>query len=268
MRRRRILAVRVPLYAGVRGTSTAALAVAQRPWRAARSDGLDVVRAGRFGVQYEPIVEVTTGRLHAYEALARFHRRDGVAVPPAVVFERLRAVPELLVHTELALKRLQVREAPGPRVFLNICPEIWSLAARSLRAVFASSPVEVVVEAVENVHACAVGRGAAMLRDLAAAGIPGALDDLGGDNVLVSTEELHLARILKLDRSVLRTLGDPGRRAMLDGMLAFAARTGKRVVAEGVETAADLALVRALRIDFAQGDLFREGFRRVQPGRH
>jgi EAL domain-containing protein (putative c-di-GMP-specific phosphodiesterase class I) len=251
----------------VRDTSTAAL-LSNRPWRAVRSDGLDVVRAGRFGVQYEPIVEVTTGRLHAYEALARFHRRDGVAVPPAVVFERLRAVPELLVRTELALKRLQVREAPGPRVFLNVCPEIWALAGRTLRNVFASSPVEVVVEAVENVHATAVGRGAAMLRDLAAAGIVGALDDLGGANVLVSSEELHLARVLKLDRSVLRTLGDPARRALLDGMLAFAARNGKRVVAEGVETAADLAVVRRLRIDFAQGDLFREGFRRVQPSHH
>jgi EAL domain-containing protein (putative c-di-GMP-specific phosphodiesterase class I) len=226
------------------------------------------VRTGRFGVQYEPIVEVATGRLHAYEALARFHRRDGVAVPPAVVFERLRAVPELLVRTELALKRLQVREAPGPRVFVNVCPEIWAFAARSLREVFTCSPVEVVVEAVENVHAGAIGRGAAMLRELAAAGIVGALDDLCGENVLVSTEELHLARILKLDRCVLRTIGDPSRRALLDAMLTFAARTRKQVVAEGVETAADLALVRRLGIDFAQGDLFREGFRRVQPSRH
>jgi len=252
----------------VRDHSPAALTLAHSPWRAARSDGLDVVRAGRFGVQYEPIVEVATGRLHAYEALARFHRRDGVTVPPAVVFERLRAFPELLVRTELALKRLQVREAPGPRVFLNVCPEIWSLAARSFRDVFTSSPVEVVVEAVENVHASAVGRGAAMLRDLTAAGIVGALDDLCGENVLVSAEELHLARVLKLDRSVLRTVGDPSRRALLDAMLTFAGRTGKRVVAEGVETAADFAVVRGLGIDFAQGDLFREGYRRVLPVHH
>jgi EAL domain-containing protein (putative c-di-GMP-specific phosphodiesterase class I) len=213
-------------------------------------------------------VEVATGRLHAYEALARFHRRDGVTVPPAVVFERLRSAPELLLRTELALKRLQVREAPGPRVFLNVCPDTWSLAAASFREVFASSPVEVVVEAVENVHASSIGRGAAMLRELSAAGIVGALDDLGGANVLVSAEELHLARVLKLDRSVLRNVGDPSRRAMLDAMLEFAGRTGKRVVAEGVESAADLAVVRRLGIDLAQGDLFRESYRRVLPVQH
>ncbi|WP_242337260.1 MULTISPECIES: EAL domain-containing protein [unclassified Anaeromyxobacter] len=245
--------------------TAAALPRARDPRPFPRPDGLDVVRAGRFGVQYEPIVEVATGRLHAYEALARFHRRDGVAVPPAVVFERLRAAPELLVRTELALKRLQVKEAPGPRVFLNVSPEIWSLAAASFQEVFASSRVAVVVEAVECVHANAVGRGATMLRDLAEAGIPAALDDLGGANVFVSVEELHLARVLKLDRSVLRSVGDPSRRAMLDSLLAFAGRTGKRVVAEGVETAADFALVRGLGIGFAQGDLFREGYRRVLP---
>ena len=236
-------------------------------WKPPRPDGLDVVRAGRFGVQYEPIVEVATGRLHAYEALARFHRRDGVAVPPAVVFERLRAAPELLVRTELALKRLQIEEAPGPRVFVNVSPDTWSLASRAFREVIATSRVDVVVEAVENVHAHAVGRGAAMLRELTKAGIPTALDDLCGANVLVSVEELNLARVLKLDRSVLRRVDDPSRRA-LDFMLAFARRTGKPVVAEGVETAADFNVVRELGIGFAQGDLFREGFRRVMPSHH
>jgi len=64
---------------------------------------------------------------------------------------------------------------------------------------------------------------------------------------------------------VLRTLGDPSRRALLEALLSFARRTGKQVVAEGVETARDLAAVRELGFDHAQGDLFREGFRRIQP---
>jgi EAL domain-containing protein (putative c-di-GMP-specific phosphodiesterase class I) len=51
-------------------------------------------------------------------------------------------------------------------------------------------------------------------------------------------------------------------------MLTFAERTGMRVVAEGVETAAVFAVVRGLGIEFAQGDLFREGFRRVLPVHH
>jgi EAL domain-containing protein (putative c-di-GMP-specific phosphodiesterase class I) len=229
------------------------------------SDGLDVVRAGRFGVQYEPIVELRTGELHAYEALARFHREDGVTVPPALVFERLRTHPELLLRTELSLKRLQIEHAPGPCVYLNVSADTWALAAGAFRDVLQSSRLPVVVEAVENVHLSSVGRGATMLRDLAEMGVTAALDDLGGPNVLVCAEELHLARVLKFDRSVLRNIRDPSRRALVEAMLAFARRTGKPVVAEGVETLADLELARELGFGLAQGDLFRDGYRRVQP---
>jgi EAL domain-containing protein (putative c-di-GMP-specific phosphodiesterase class I) len=233
-----------------------------------RTDPLAVVHAGLFGVQYEPIVEVRSSRVHAYEALARFHLPGGMSVPPAIVFERLRAEPDLLVETELALKRLQIDHAPGPRVFLNVSASTWvHSGGRPFRSLIASSPVPVVVEAVECVNPIAASHGPTMLRELLRAGIPAALDDLCAEGVLISVEELHLARILKFDRTVLRRLADPSRRALLEALLSFARTTGKQVVAEGVETARDLAAVRELGFDLAQGDLFREGFRRVQPVR-
>jgi EAL domain-containing protein (putative c-di-GMP-specific phosphodiesterase class I) len=247
----------------VRDTGTAA-AILERAEE--RADPLAVVHAGLFGVQYEPIVEVRSCRVHAYEALARFHLPGGMSVPPAVVFERLRAEPDLLVRTELSLKRLQIAHAPGPRIFLNVSASTWVLSGgRPFRSLFASSPVPVVVEAVECLNPIAASDGPSMLRELLRAGIPTALDDLGAEGVHVTTEELHLARILKFDRSVLRRLGEPPRRALVDALLSFARATGKQVVAEGVETTRDLAAVRELGFDLAQGDLFREGFRRIQP---
>jgi EAL domain-containing protein (putative c-di-GMP-specific phosphodiesterase class I) len=231
-----------------------------------RGDPLEVVHAGLFGVQYEPIVDARSGRVHAYEALARFHLPGGMSVPPAVVFERLRADPDLLVRTELALKRLQIAHAPGPRVFLNVSASTWvHSGGRPFRTLFSTSPVPVVVEAVECMCPVAAAHGPKMLRELLRAGIPTALDDLGAAGVLISAEELQLARILKFDRSILRALHDPVRRALLEALLGFARRTGKQVVAEGVETARDLAAVRELGFDLAQGDLFREDFRRIQP---
>jgi EAL domain-containing protein (putative c-di-GMP-specific phosphodiesterase class I) len=249
----------------VRDLATAA-AIMERP--AERDDPLEVVHAGLFGVQYEPIVDARSGRVHAYEALARFHLPGGMSVPPTVVFDRLRGQPDLLVRTELALKRLQIAHAPGPRVFLNVSASTWVLSGgRPFRALFATSPVPVVVEAVECMNPVAAVHGPAMLRELLRAGIPAALDDLGAAGGLISAEELHLARILKFDRSVLRHLEDPSRRALLEALLTFARRTGKQVVAEGVETARDLVAVRELGFDLAQGDLFREDYRRIQPSR-
>jgi EAL domain-containing protein (putative c-di-GMP-specific phosphodiesterase class I) len=228
-------------------------------------DGLDVVRTGRLGVEYEPIVEISSGRLHGYEALARFHHHDGAVVPPARVFERLRDHPELLVRTELALKRLQLAHAPGPRVFLNVSAETWYLDAPAFLDVLGGARVDVVVEAVENVRAAPGASAVRMIRDLARAGIPAALDDLGGPDVVVCAEELSLARVLKFDRSVLRRMHDPSRRALLESLLSFAAQTRKSAVAEGVETPADLEAARALGFDLAQGTLFRAGCRRFRP---
>lgn len=230
-------------------------------------DPLAAVRAARFGVQYEPLVDVWSGRLHGHEALARFHREDGVGIPPAVMFGRLAREPELLWRTELALKRLQIAHAPGPRLFLNLSGEAWARAGReAFLGVLRQAAVPVVVEVVESVHAQGVRQGRDMVRALVAAGIPAALDDLGGRDVLVCTDDLRAASVLKLDRSVLRALdGEPGIHALAESLVAFAQRTGKLVVAEGVETARDLATARALGVSLAQGDLFREAMVRLPP---
>ncbi|MFT3912983.1 MAG: EAL domain-containing protein [Anaeromyxobacteraceae bacterium] len=224
------------------------------------------MRGGRFGVQYEPLVDVWTCRLHGHEALARFHRADGVGVPPAVVFGRLARDPELLWRTEFALKRLQIAHAPGPRLFLNLSGEAWAGAGHErFLALLRTSRVPVTVEVVESVHAQGVRQGRDMVKALVAAGIPAALDDLGGRDVLVSTEDLRAASVLKLDRSVMRAYAEPAIRALAEALVAFAARTGKLVVAEGVETATDLRAARALGVSLAQGDLFREAMLRLPP---
>src|SRR3990172_4766729 len=62
---------------------------------------LEVLESGRFGVQYEPIVDIATGETIAYEALARFHGADGRTFSPAKVFAWLHGAPSLLVETEL-----------------------------------------------------------------------------------------------------------------------------------------------------------------------
>lgn len=229
-------------------------------------DPLAVVRMGRFGVQYEPLVEVWSGRIHGHEALARFYTDDGVLVPPAVVFAHLAREPGLLGRTELELKKLQLEHAPGPRIFLNVSGEAWAAAgAKPFLALFALAPLPIVVEAVESVHALGARRGREMLRALASAGIPSALDDLGGRDVLFSAEELQLASVLKLDRSVVRGLHLAQTRALAEALVAFAERAGKLVVAEGVETIEDLDLVRALGVGLAQGQFFHEATVRVPP---
>ena len=62
--------------------------------------------------------------------------------------------------------------------------------------------------------------------------------------------------LIKLDRSLIEGIGgDPGRRALAAALTMFARETGSRLIAEGVETEEELAMLRALGVDKVQGYL-------------
>ena len=63
--------------------------------------------------------------------------------------------------------------------------------------------------------------------------------------------------LIKLDITLVRGIeGDPGRQALVAGMVHFARQTGSTLLAEGIETPAEAKLLRELGVDFGQGYLF------------
>ena len=81
-----------------------------------------------------------------------------------------------------------------------------------------------------------------------------ALDDFGtGYAALTYLKHLPI-RYLKIDVDFVRDLVENRRsRAVVSGVIALAAGFGQRTIAEGVENAATLALLRELGVDLAQG---------------
>lgn len=68
--------------------------------------------------------------------------------------------------------------------------------------------------------------------------------------------------VVKLDRSMINSYTDSAEvRALVDSLLAAAKETGAKTLAEGIETAEDLELIRRLAIDYAQGFYFAPGHR-------
>ncbi len=231
-------------------------------------DLLEALESARFGVEYEPLVELSSGQTVAFEGLARFHRPDGSLMPPGPVFSRLHSAPALLVETELAVKKLQVDHAPGHTLFVNLDPDSFASApdgGTELLSVLGGIRRDVVVEAIENLDAGDAERGQAMVAALRARGFPFALDDVGASNSLISFEMLAFADYFKFDRSILRRPRDARRLAAVEALIAMAARTGARTVLEGVESAADLDLARDLGIDLVQGHLYRDRFVSIRP---
>jgi len=222
-----------------------------------------ILERGLYWSHYEPFVSLHTGKVVAYEALARFAQPDGTLVSPATMFALLHGAPSLLLEAELALKRHQLAHAPEwTEIFLNIDPDSWAAGGEGsdnpLLDLAASAPQPVVVEVIENLDAgdATVGRG--FVAALRARGLRIALDDVGAANSLLSFEALDEAEVLKFDRTLLRRLGKPRRRAMIQALARLARETGGRTVLEGVETAADLALARDLGVDLVQGWYFND----------
>jgi len=217
---------------------------------------------GRFWTEYQPLVHARSGRTAAFEALARFRRRDGRPVPPARVFSLLHADPGLLVRAELTLKMQQVEHAPRTPLFVNLDPDSWTRAGDRERnpflALLSSAGVRVVVEVTEALATADVVRAQQMIAALHSRRLAFALDDVGTANGLISFEAVAEASVLKFDRTLIPRLRHPRCRALVVALVAMARETGARTVLEGVETTADFVVARDLAIDMVQGYLFRD----------
>jgi EAL domain-containing protein (putative c-di-GMP-specific phosphodiesterase class I) len=236
------------------------------PVRTRRALDLSEARAaldgGRFWTEYQAIVHARTGKTCAFEALARFRRRDGRPIPPAAVFAVLHADPALLLRAELTLKLHQVEHAPDAPLFVNLDPDSWSRAGDRLKnpflALFSSAPRKIVVEVTEALATADAARAQAMIAALRGRRVAVALDDVGAANGLLSFDAIADAEVLKFDRTLIPRLRHPRARALVQALIRMGRETGAHTVLEGVETTAEFVLARDLGFDLVQGFLFRD----------
>jgi EAL domain-containing protein (putative c-di-GMP-specific phosphodiesterase class I) len=229
-----------------------------------------VLRARDLTCHYQPIWDLGSGDLLAVEALARVPGRHGFDGPSQAfdVAERTGRVHEL--DTLCVSRALEgaAQLPPGAALFVNLAPQTldrdadgdaW-LADRIARS--SLDPSQVVIEVTERVGA-RLEQVLRSIEHLRAAGVRIALDDVGAGNS--GLEMLRRVRpdFVKIDRTVVvEARHDPGARAVLAAIAAFAAESGAYVIAEGIEDDAVLDLVRdgdgtlaakGPRIDGAQG---------------
>ena len=217
---------------------------------------------GRFWTEYQAIVQTRTGKTVAFEALARFARRDGRPVPPARVFAALHADPALLLRAELTLKLHQIEHAPSPPLFVNLDPDSWARAGDRHRnpflALLASSGRKIVVEVTEAMAIADIARAQGMIDALRARRLPIALDDVGAANGVLSFDAIAEAEVLKFDRTLIPRLRNARCRALVQALNRMARETGAHTVLEGVETTAEFVLARDVGFDLVQGFLFKD----------
>ncbi len=218
----------------------------ERIQRVLDGDGLDIV--------FQPIVDLKSGHVVAAEALSRFS--DEPHRPPHIWFAEAAAV-ELGVELELAAVRTalsHIDDLPSHvRLSFNLSPS--TVCTPELLDTLAGVPAErLAVELTEHVQVDDLEKLEATLTDLRGRGVQLMIDDAGaGFSGLNRILALH-PDVIKLDLALTRDIDtDPVRRALAASLVAFACETNVTIVAEGIETRAELEALRALGVTHGQG---------------
>jgi diguanylate cyclase (GGDEF)-like protein/PAS domain S-box-containing protein len=219
-------------------------------------------------LHWQPVVDLSDGSVTGLEALIRWRDPNGGIVPPGEfipVAEELGLIEAIgdWVIGELARQR-KAWEAAGidVRVGFNLSPrQLWSghLAEKVIEKLSGAGvdPRDVVVEITESTAMADPDRTQRVLTELHAWGLSLAIDDFGtGYSSLARLKHLPVD-ILKIDRSFIHDVDrdeDSGR--MVEAMVQLAHGLGMTPLAEGIETAEELAFLRDVGCTLGQGFYF------------
>ena len=225
---------------------------------------------GELRLVYQPVVSLPEGCVAGFEALLRWeHPTRGRVLPEQfvpVAEETGLIVPigEWVLEEACRQLRRWRERFPGRRVTVgvNLSPRQFSrpeLVDR-VREILAEAEVEpsaLRLEITESLLIEHAGPTAAMLARLRDAGVGLCMDDFGTGYSSLSYLHRFPLDTLKIDRSFVMRVGNGGdAEPIVRTIAALAHNLGLKVVAEGVETAAQLEELRALRCEYAQGYLF------------
>jgi diguanylate cyclase (GGDEF)-like protein len=228
------------------------------------------VERGELMMHYQPIVSLTDGRIVGFEALLRWNHHDDGLIPPSkfipiaeesgliqgmtvwILAETTRqlaewrrissAVDSLLVSVNISGKHLSTDDLIDD---VELALENSRLPAGALKLEITESIAMENAEHTINV-----------LNRLKKLGVQLSIDDFGTGYSSLS----HLHRLpfdtLKIDRSFVSRVGENGENSeVLQTIISLAKNLKMRVIAEGIETESQLAVLRNLGCDFGQGYL-------------
>ncbi len=222
------------------------------------------LRTGQLRLAFQPYHELATGEMVGYEALVRWkHPRSGLLAPAS--FLALAEDAGLLEAIDRWVLDEACRHARSWRaplaVSVNVSP--GRLRAGDLRQHTAHilgqadlDPGRLTLELSERTLFDDEPEAFGVLSEIATTGVGVALDDFGAGYASLG----HLRRLpltqLKIDRSLVATLGQNGDSPIVAAVISFAHALGLSVTAEGIENPAQLERLVDLGCDLGQGFLF------------
>ena len=229
------------------------------------------IQRDELELHFQPITEVVGGELVALEALVRWNHPEHGQIQPATfipVAEESGLIVALgtwVIQTACRQLAIWQRERPDQEpitVGVNISARQFQdqrLVAIVQQAIEEAgiNPRQITLEITESVALSDLTDTQATLLALSQLGVHLAIDDFGTGYSGLSYLQRCRIDTIKIDQSYIHGICvNPGDEAMVRAVSAYAATLGVDVVGEGVETEAQLAKLREIGIQMAQGYLF------------
>ncbi len=241
------------------------------PWRQRNNPVAELERAlkaGEFVPYYQPVVDITTGRLRGCEVLMRWRKSDGTVVPPAS-FIPLAESSGLIMEMTRSLMRKVVQELgpvcevrPGLRIGFNLAAEHFSNESivGDVQKIFEHSPIkltQVVLEVTERQQLEDLGHARRVIAALQDLGIKIAIDDIGAGHSGLSYILKLGVDVIKIDKMFVDALGtESSSTAIIETLVDLARNMDIEIIAEGVETFEQVIALRERGIQAVQGYVF------------
>lgn len=241
------------------------------PWRQRNNPIAELERAlkaGEFVPYYQPVVDITTGRLRGCEVLMRWRKADGTVIPPAS-FIPLAESSGLIMEMTRSLMRKVVQEIgpvcetrPSLRIGFNLAAQHFSNDSiiEDVRKIFEHSSVkltQVVLEVTERQPLDDLAHARRVIAALQDLGVKIAIDDIGAGHSGLSYILKLGVDVIKIDKMFVDALGtESSSTAIIETLVDLARNMDIEIIAEGVETFEQVIALREHGIQAVQGYVF------------
>jgi sensor c-di-GMP phosphodiesterase-like protein len=226
------------------------------------------LRHKEFVPYYQPIVDITNGRLRGAEVLMRWKKPDGTVVPPAAFIPLAESSGLILAMTRSMMRHViaDMGQAyalrPKLKLGFNMTAEHFSneTIVRDLRTIFERSPIrysQIFLEVTERQPLENLNRTRRVIATLQDLGVRIAIDDVGAGHGGLSYILKLGADIIKIDKMFVDALGsDNHSSTIIETLVDLAESMRMDIIAEGVETFEQVIALRERGIRTAQGFVF------------
>ncbi len=231
------------------------------------------IATGAIVPYYQPVIDITTGRVSGCEVLARWVKPNGETISPGVFIEYAEAtglaIPMTISLMETVRDDLEdlYSTNPGLKISINLFEGHFrdGTIIDDVQAIFTDCDIslrQLVFEITERHPLGDDQQAIRVINGLHALGCKLAMDDVGtGHSNLAYIQTLGVD-IIKIDRVFVKGVtSDQTSAPVLDGLITMAQELGADIVAEGVETEAQALYLRARGVKDVQGFLFAPALR-------